>query len=60
MTKDFDHPLIGPVAVNGDGPDRRVVILTGTPGTPGTPGSTAEEALRPPPVAGTRRLDVPG
>jgi transcriptional regulator with XRE-family HTH domain len=59
LCKTFDHPLVGPVAVNCDvldiaDRDQRVVIYTATPGSP------SEEALRLLSVVGTQRLDVPG
>ncbi|MDQ0913026.1 transcriptional regulator with XRE-family HTH domain [Streptomyces canus] len=59
LCKTFDHPVVGPVAVNCDvldiaDRDQRVVIYTATPGSP------SEEALRLLSVVGTQRLDVPG
>lgn len=59
LCKTFDHPVVGPLAVNCDvlditDRDQRVVIYTATPGTP------SEEALRLLSVIGTQRLDVPG
>lgn len=59
LCKTFDHPLVGPVAVNCDvldiaDRDQRVVIYTAVPGSP------SEEALRLLSVVGTQRLDVPG
>jgi transcriptional regulator with XRE-family HTH domain len=59
LCKTFDHPVVGPVAVNCDvldiaDRDQHVVIYTATPGSP------SEEALRLLSVVGTQRLDVPG
>jgi hypothetical protein len=59
LCKTFDHPVVGPVAVNCDvldiaDRDQRVVIYTAAPG------SRSEEALRLLSVVGTQRLDVPG
>ena len=59
LCKTFDHPVVGPVAVNCDvldiaDRDQRVVIYTAVPGSP------SEEALRLLSVVGTQRLDVPG
>ncbi|MFF8367408.1 helix-turn-helix transcriptional regulator [Streptomyces lydicus] len=59
LCKTFDHPLVGPIAVNCDvlditDRDQRVVIYTATPGTP------SAEALRLLSVVGTQRMDVPG
>lgn len=57
LCKTFEHPLVGPVAVNCDvldiaDLDQRVVIYTAQPGSP------AEEALRLLAVVGTQRMDV--
>ncbi|KIA63785.1 helix-turn-helix transcriptional regulator [Nocardia vulneris] len=57
LCKIFDHPLVGPVAVNCDvldisDRDQRVVIYTAAPG------SSAEEALRLLSVIGTQRMDA--
>ncbi|MGW0422362.1 helix-turn-helix transcriptional regulator [Streptomyces sp. NPDC003015] len=59
LCKTFDHPVVGPVAVNCDvldiaDRDQRVVIYTAVPGSP------SEQALRLLSVVGTQRLDVPG
>ncbi|MGW2383303.1 helix-turn-helix transcriptional regulator [Streptomyces sp. NPDC001658] len=59
LCKTFDHPVVGPVAVNCDvldiaDRDQQVVIYTAVPGSP------SEEALRLLSVVGTQRLDVPG
>jgi transcriptional regulator with XRE-family HTH domain len=59
LRKTFDHPLVGPVAVNCDvldiaDRDQRLVIYTADPGSP------AEEALRLLSVIGTQRMDVAG
>jgi len=59
LCKTFDHPAVGPVAVNCDvldiaDRDQHVVIYTAAPGSP------SEEALRLLAVLGTQRLDVPG
>ena len=59
LCKTFEHPLVGPVAVNCDvldiaDRDQRMVIYTAVPGSP------SEEALRLLAVVGTQRMDVPG
>ncbi|GAA2307387.1 helix-turn-helix transcriptional regulator [Streptomyces kunmingensis] len=59
LCKTFEHPAVGPVAVNCDilditDRDQRVVIYTAAPGSP------SEEALRLLSVIGTQRMDVPG
>ncbi|MEV1022394.1 helix-turn-helix transcriptional regulator [Streptomyces sp. NPDC050264] len=59
LCKTFEHPAVGPIAVNCDvlditDRDQRVVIYTATPGSP------SEEALRLLSVIGTQRMDVPG
>ncbi|MEV8527517.1 helix-turn-helix transcriptional regulator [Streptomyces sp. NPDC052000] len=58
LCKTFEHPLVGPVAVNCDvlditDRDQQVLIYTATPGSP------SAEALRLLSVVGTQRMDVP-
>ncbi|RMB57827.1 helix-turn-helix transcriptional regulator [Tessaracoccus antarcticus] len=58
LCRTFEHPLVGPIAVNCDvlditDRDQRVIIYTATPGTP------AEEAMRLLSVVGTQRMDAP-
>ncbi|MDJ0362524.1 helix-turn-helix transcriptional regulator [Rhodococcus sp. H29-C3] len=57
LCRTFEHPLMGPIAVNCDilditDRDQRVIIYTATPGTP------AEEAMRLLSVVGTQRMDA--
>ncbi|MFB8278765.1 helix-turn-helix transcriptional regulator [Nocardia colli] len=57
LCKIFEHPLVGPIAVNCDvldvaDRDQRVVIYTATPGSP------AEQALQLLSVIGTQRMDA--
>lgn len=59
LCRTFDHPQVGPVAVNCDvlditDRDQRVFLYTAAPGTP------SEEAMRLLSVLGTQRMDVPG
>ncbi|MFH8569171.1 helix-turn-helix transcriptional regulator [Streptomyces sp. NPDC017993] len=59
LCKTFEHPLVGPVAVNCDvldiaDRDQRVVIYTAAPG------SRSEEAMRLLSVVGTQHMGVPG
>lgn len=58
LCKTFEHPLVGPIAVNCDvldiaDRDQRVVIYTATPGSP------TEQALQLLSVIGTQRMDAP-
>jgi hypothetical protein len=58
LRKTFQHPLVGPVALNCDAldiadRDQQLVIYTAEPG------SSAEEALRLLAVVGTQRMDAP-
>lgn len=57
LCKTFEHPLVGPIAVNCDvlditDRDQRVVIYTATPGSP------TEQALQLLSVIGTQRMDA--
>ncbi|WP_433658351.1 helix-turn-helix transcriptional regulator [Nocardia sp. CA-128927] len=57
LCKTFEHPLVGPIAVNCDVLDitdraQRVVIYTATPGSP------SEQALQLLSVIGTQRMDA--
>ncbi|MFI6168753.1 helix-turn-helix transcriptional regulator [Nocardia sp. NPDC051052] len=57
LCKTFEHPLVGPIAVNCDvlditDRDQRVVIYTATPGSP------TEQAMQLLSVIGTQRMDA--